>query len=109
MFLRNMILYPSHTGYGRYCTNCNWLVAFHSYSSLPSPSCYSGRKGITTNLKLDTVGVEVDDSTGQIQVDSTDATTVPHIFAIGDVVSVRRHKSRANVDYDDIIVYYIDN
>jgi NAD(P) transhydrogenase len=45
----------------------------------------NGRSGNTDDLCLDKVGVEVD-KRGQIHVDDTYRTSVPHIYAVGDVI-----------------------
>lgn len=44
-----------------------------------------GRVGATTRLGLDNAGLEVDDR-GRIAVDESFRTSVPHIFAAGDVI-----------------------
>ncbi len=43
-----------------------------------------GRQGDTTHLQLDKAGLEAD-SRGRIPVDESHCTSVPHIFAVGDV------------------------
>jgi NAD(P) transhydrogenase len=45
----------------------------------------NGRTGNTDKLGLENVGIEVD-SRGQIHVDDAYRTSVPHIYAVGDVI-----------------------
>jgi NAD(P) transhydrogenase len=45
----------------------------------------NGRSGNTDDLGLDKVGIEVD-KRGQLHVDEAYRTTVPHIYAVGDVI-----------------------
>ncbi|MBF8187386.1 Si-specific NAD(P)(+) transhydrogenase [Nonomuraea sp. K274] len=45
----------------------------------------AGRQGKTAELCLDAAGLTADDR-GRISVDSNYATTVPHIYAVGDVI-----------------------
>ncbi|MCG8038828.1 MAG: Si-specific NAD(P)(+) transhydrogenase, partial [Candidatus Thiodiazotropha taylori] len=45
----------------------------------------NGRSGNTENMGLDEIGVAVNHR-GQIEIDKTYATSLPHIFAVGDVV-----------------------
>eukprot|EP00397_Hematodinium_sp_SG-2012_P034602 GEMP01037125.1.p1 GENE.GEMP01037125.1~~GEMP01037125.1.p1 ORF type:complete len:495 (+),score=129.70 GEMP01037125.1:77-1561(+) len=45
-----------------------------------------GRRAFTDNLGLDKVGITVDARTKKIPVNSTYQTSVPNIFAIGDIV-----------------------
>jgi NAD(P) transhydrogenase len=45
----------------------------------------NGRSGNTDDLCLDKVGIEVD-KRGQIHVDDAYRTSVPHIYAVGDVI-----------------------
>jgi NAD(P) transhydrogenase len=45
----------------------------------------AGRQGATTDLALENAGLEADDR-GRIEVDDDLRTTVPHIFAAGDVL-----------------------
>jgi NAD(P) transhydrogenase len=45
----------------------------------------AGRVAATASLKLETVGLDADER-GRIKVDETFRTTVPHIFAAGDVI-----------------------
>ena len=49
----------------------------------------TGRRPNTEDLGLEEVGVELDASSGKILVDQFSRTTVPSIFAIGDVTSRR--------------------
>ncbi|MCG8084661.1 MAG: Si-specific NAD(P)(+) transhydrogenase [Candidatus Thiodiazotropha taylori] len=46
----------------------------------------NGRSGNTENMGLDEIGVAVNHR-GQIEIDKTYATSLPHIFAVGDVVA----------------------
>ena len=48
----------------------------------------AGREARTYGLGLDQAKVEVDNTSGKINVDSSDATSAGHIFAIGDAVNV---------------------
>ncbi|GAB3666231.1 Si-specific NAD(P)(+) transhydrogenase [Actinocorallia lasiicapitis] len=45
----------------------------------------AGRQGKTAELQLEAAGLEADDR-GRISVDGNFATTVPHIYAVGDVI-----------------------
>ncbi|MCG8489330.1 MAG: Si-specific NAD(P)(+) transhydrogenase [Chromatiales bacterium] len=45
----------------------------------------NGRSGNTENMGLDEIGVAVNHR-GQIEIDKTYATSLPHIYAVGDVV-----------------------
>lgn len=56
-----------------------------------------GRRPLTQNLNLEEVGVTVDDKTGQVKVDEGYRTSVPNIFAIGDLVAgpMLAHKASA--------------
>ena len=49
---------------------------------------YVGREARTYGLGLDEAKVAVDPKSGKIIVDSEDATTAGHIFAIGDAIDV---------------------
>ena len=44
-----------------------------------------GRIGATTELRLETIGLEMDDR-GRLRVDEQFRTKIPHIFAAGDVI-----------------------
>ncbi|XP_026542168.1 thioredoxin reductase 2, mitochondrial [Notechis scutatus] len=48
-----------------------------------------GRAPDTAALKLDRVGVKTNPETGKIIVDSAEVTSIPHIFAIGDITEGR--------------------
>ncbi|KAM8961432.1 thioredoxin reductase 2, mitochondrial [Pelodytes ibericus] len=48
-----------------------------------------GRAPETRELNLDTVGVNIKPETGKILVDALEATSIPHIFAIGDITEGR--------------------
>ena len=48
----------------------------------------AGREARTYGLGLDQAKVEVDNTSGKINVDSSDVTSAGHIFAIGDAVNV---------------------
>ena len=56
-----------------------------------------GRRPLTEPLGLDAVGVEVDAQTGQVAVDAVYRTSVPTIYAIGDLVAgpMLAHKASA--------------
>jgi len=56
----------------------------------------NGRTGNTDNLGLENVGLEAD-SRGQIKVDETYRTTVPNIYAVGDVIGFPSLASAAYV------------
>jgi NAD(P) transhydrogenase len=47
----------------------------------------NGRTGNTDNLGLETVGIQPD-SRGNLQVNETYQTSVPHIYAVGDVIGI---------------------
>ena len=49
---------------------------------------YIGREARTSGLGLGQAEVTVDEISGKIKVDSSDATSAGHIFAIGDAVYV---------------------
>ncbi|XP_013921749.1 PREDICTED: thioredoxin reductase 2, mitochondrial-like [Thamnophis sirtalis] len=49
----------------------------------------SGRAPDTAALKLERVGVKTNPETGKILVDPAEATSIPHIFAIGDITEGR--------------------
>ncbi|NXU83067.1 TRXR2 reductase, partial [Xiphorhynchus elegans] len=48
-----------------------------------------GRAPDTKTLHLETVGVKTNSETGKIIVDASEATSVPHIYAIGDITEGR--------------------
>uniref|UniRef100_A0A8C8ED50 thioredoxin-disulfide reductase (NADPH) n=1 Tax=Otus sunia TaxID=257818 RepID=A0A8C8ED50_9STRI len=48
-----------------------------------------GRAPDTETLNLETVGVKTNSETGKIIVDASEATSVPHIYAIGDITEGR--------------------
>ncbi|MEE6504333.1 hypothetical protein FKM82_005150 [Ascaphus truei] len=48
-----------------------------------------GRAPETKHLNLEKVGVRINSDTGKIIVDASEATSVPHIFAIGDITEGR--------------------
>ncbi|XP_075754445.1 thioredoxin reductase 2, mitochondrial isoform X2 [Pelodiscus sinensis] len=48
-----------------------------------------GRTPDTKTLNLETVGVKINSETGKIIVDPKEATSVPHIYAIGDITEGR--------------------
>lgn len=56
-----------------------------------------GRKPFTQGLGLDEIGVQCDPRTGQVLVDAAYRTTVPSIYAIGDMVAgpMLAHKASA--------------
>lgn len=56
-----------------------------------------GRKPLTTGLGLEAAGVEVDPKTGHIRVDARFQTSIPSIYAAGDVVPgpMLAHKASA--------------
>ncbi|WP_163513785.1 Si-specific NAD(P)(+) transhydrogenase [Fodinicola acaciae] len=45
----------------------------------------AGRQGVTDELRLEAAGLEADNR-GRIKVDDNFQTTVPHIYAVGDVI-----------------------
>jgi len=55
-----------------------------------------GRTGNTQDLGLETVGITAD-SRGQIKVDAHFRTSVPHVYAVGDVIG---YPSLASASYD---------
>ncbi|XP_030439386.1 thioredoxin reductase 2, mitochondrial isoform X1 [Gopherus evgoodei] len=48
-----------------------------------------GRAPDTKTLNLETIGVKISSETGKIIVDASEATSVPHIYAIGDITEGR--------------------
>jgi dihydrolipoamide dehydrogenase len=56
-----------------------------------------GRKPLTAGLGLETIGVEMDPKTGHVRVDVNYQTSVPSIYAIGDIVPgpMLAHKASA--------------
>jgi len=56
-----------------------------------------GRRACTDGLGLETLGVTVDERTGQIPVDSSFRTNIPGIYAIGDITAgpMLAHKASA--------------
>ena len=56
-----------------------------------------GRRPLTAGLGLETVGVALDANTGQVMVDESYRTSVPSIYAIGDLVAgpMLAHKASA--------------
>lgn len=50
--------------------------------------CPSGRVPETASLNLEKAGVHTNPVTGKILVDAQETTSVPHIYAIGDVAEV---------------------
>lgn len=68
-----------HPGRGRigFCKYIGWTTAL--------VVCYAGRRPYTNGLNLDGVGVAMDER-GRIKVDSHFCTSVPSIYAIGDVI-----------------------
>ncbi len=61
------------------------------FPALPVITCFSltlGRAPETKTLNLEKVGVEINKETGKIIVAADEATSVPNIFAIGDIAEV---------------------
>lgn len=56
----------------------------------------NGRTGNTDNLGLETIGIQPD-SRGQLKVDERYATSVPHVYAVGDVIGFPSLASAAYV------------
>ena len=56
-----------------------------------------GRRPLTAGIGLEAAGIETDPKTGCIRVDAALRTSVPHIFAIGDIVPgpMLAHKASA--------------
>lgn len=48
-----------------------------------------GRKALTEDLKLENSGVTVHPNSDKIDVDASERTNVPHIYAVGDVLQGR--------------------
>ncbi|NXG33558.1 TRXR2 reductase, partial [Dromaius novaehollandiae] len=48
-----------------------------------------GRVPDTKTLNLETVGVKTNSETGKIIVDASEATSVPHVYAVGDITEGR--------------------
>ncbi|WP_219462223.1 Si-specific NAD(P)(+) transhydrogenase [Nonomuraea rhizosphaerae] len=67
--------------------NSGALTILESGKKIPADCVmYSaGRQGTTAELCLEAAGLAADDR-GRIQVDANYATTVPHIYAVGDVI-----------------------
>jgi len=63
------------------------LTELESGKKIPADTVmYSaGRQGVTEGLELSNAGLEADDR-GRITVDDNYATSVPHIYAVGDVI-----------------------
>ena len=61
------------------------VTASHKRISAESLLYSVGRMGATNGLNLEALGVEIDDR-GRITVDGEFRTTIPHIFAAGDVI-----------------------
>ncbi|MFL6130087.1 MAG: Si-specific NAD(P)(+) transhydrogenase [Mycobacteriales bacterium] len=63
------------------------LTLLESGKRIPSDTVmYSaGRQGVTEQLDLEKVGLEAD-SRGRIKVDNDFCTSVPHVYAVGDVI-----------------------
>ena len=64
---------------------CLFFPRLHMWLHVSSAPFFSGRKPHTQDLGLDKIGVEVDQR-GRVKVDSKFQTTVPGVFAIGDVI-----------------------
>jgi dihydrolipoamide dehydrogenase len=56
-----------------------------------------GRKPLTSKLGLESVGVDLDEKTGQVSIDANFQTSVPSIYAVGDMVPgpMLAHKASA--------------
>lgn len=56
-----------------------------------------GRKPLTSELGLEAIGVDRDKKTGQIRIDANYQTSVPSIYAVGDIVAgpMLAHKASA--------------
>jgi dihydrolipoyl dehydrogenase len=56
-----------------------------------------GRRPLTTDLGLEDVGVELDPQTGQVKVDAAYRTSVPSVYAVGDLIAgpMLAHKASA--------------
>jgi dihydrolipoamide dehydrogenase len=56
-----------------------------------------GRRPLTRDLNLEKIGVEIDDRTGQIPVNTDYRTNIPSIYAIGDLIAgpMLAHKASA--------------
>jgi NAD(P) transhydrogenase len=63
------------------------LALLHSGKKIPADTVlYSaGRQGMTEHLNLEAAGLSADER-GRIKVDEFFRTTVPHIYAVGDVI-----------------------
>jgi dihydrolipoamide dehydrogenase len=78
------------------------VVAVQSADSEEKLSCDHllvavGRRPLTRDLNLETVGVVTDEKTGQILVNENYQTSVPTVYAIGDLISgpMLAHKASA--------------
>ena len=59
-----------------------------------------GRGPDSEALGLDTVNIETDPESGKVIVDKMDATTIPHIYCIGDAAYV-------SVLFTDVLTFII--
>ena len=73
-----------------YCTQCHDCVGDNSLYSVRICIHIVGREARTYGLGLDEAKVALDPKSGKIVVDSADATTAGHIFAIGDAINVSK-------------------
>ena len=64
------------------------MISEHCYGM--SVCVLIGREARINQLKLDKAGVMVDMATNKIPVNDDESTSVPHIYALGDVAMVRQ-------------------
>ena len=50
---------------------------------------YTGRRPLLTDMRLERVGISVSSLSGRVIVGEDDSTSLPHVYAIGDVAEVR--------------------
>ena len=48
----------------------------------------TGRKPLLSDMSLDAVGINTCSVSGRVIVDDNDSTSIPHVFAIGDIAEV---------------------
>ncbi len=60
-----------------------------------------GRDPLTSNLGLENVGVEMDEKTGFIICNDHEQTSVPNVYAIGDVTLVSIFIDISNPNFTD--------
>jgi len=64
----------------------------------------TGRKADLSGLNLDKAGVEVDAASGKVETNDEEATSVPHIFAVGDILKGRPELTPAAIKTGELLV-----